>query len=174
MDTITLRKSFVNDIPAIEALYRRVAAVEGGLARKASEITTHYVEDFVSKSINNGTEIVAVTNEPGRIIGEIHCYVLAIETFWHVLTDVTIAVDPEYQGKGVGRKLFTELLVDVRDNRPDIHRIELIARESNLRAIAFYESLGFLKEGRLRNRIKRSDGRFEDDIVMGWVRDSAM
>jgi len=164
----------VNDIPAIEALYRRVAAVEGGLARKASEITTEYIEDFVSKSIYNGNEIVAVTSEPGRIIGEIHCYVQGIETFWHVLTDLTIAIDPEYQGRGVGRKLFTELLIDVRDNRPDITRVELIARESNLRAIAFYESLGFQKEGRLRKRIKRSDGRYEDDIVMGWLRESAL
>jgi ribosomal protein S18 acetylase RimI-like enzyme len=171
MDTLSIRKTFVNDIPAIEALYQRVAAGEGGLARTADEITREYVEHFVSKSIYNGIELIASAADPGRIIGEIHCYANDISAFSHVLTDLTIAVDPDYQGKGVGRVLFTELLSDVTENRPDILRVELIARESNTRALTFYESLGFVKEGRLKGRIKRSDGTFEDDIVMGWRRE---
>jgi ribosomal protein S18 acetylase RimI-like enzyme len=170
MDTLSIRKSFVNDIPLIQELYQRVAGIEGGLARTAAEIDREYVEHFVSKSIYNGIELIASTDEPGRIIGEIHCYSSGIGTFSHVLTDLTIAVDPEYQGKGVGRKLFSELLYDIATSRPDILRVELIARESNARAIAFYESLGFEKEGRLRNRIKKSTGEFEDDIVMGWLK----
>jgi putative acetyltransferase len=170
MDQITLRKSFVNDIPLIESLYQRVAAVEGGLARNASEITREYIEHFVSKSIYNGIELIATAGVPGLVVGEIHCYSNGIDTFSHVLTDLTIAVDPEYQGQGVGRLLFTELLNDVTVNRPDILRIELIARESNTRAIAFYESLGFEQEGRLKKRIRRSDGGFEDDIVMAWTK----
>ncbi|MCK9408863.1 MAG: N-acetyltransferase [Bacteriovoracaceae bacterium] len=170
MKSITLRKSFVNDIPGIEELYQRAAVHEGGLARTASEITRDYVEHFVSKSIYSGIEIIAAGDEPGRIVGEIHCYANGIAALSHVLTDLTIAVDPEYQGKGVGRMLFTELLNDVTVNRPDILRVELIARESNLRAISFYESLGFKKEGRLTKRIKRSNGDFEDDLVMGWLR----
>ena len=171
MDDINIRKSFVNDIPSIEELYRRVAAVEGGLARNASEISREYIEHIVSKSITYGIELVATTNNPSRIIGDIHCYRNGIKTFTHVLGDLTIAVDPEYQGKGIGKMLFKELLDEVKENCPDILRIELIARESNERALRFYESLGFRQEGRLKNRIQSVNGGFEDDIFMAWLRE---
>jgi putative acetyltransferase len=46
--------------------------------------------------------------------------------------------------------------------------VELIARESNLKAIELYQSLGFLIEGRLEMRIKTTDNHYEADIPMGW------
>jgi len=57
------------------------------------------------------------------------------------------------------------------DVRSDILRIELIARESNKKAIAFYQKLGFQIEGRLLNRIKTESG-FEADIPMAWMNDN--
>jgi putative acetyltransferase len=48
--------------------------------------------------------------------------------------------------------------------------VELIARESNARAIGLYESLGFRREGRLEGRVRRPDGVVEADIPMAWVR----
>ncbi|MEZ5557846.1 MAG: hypothetical protein R3E86_04785 [Pseudomonadales bacterium] len=50
-------------------------------------------------------------------------------------------------------------------------RVELIARESNSRAIRFYETLGFVIEGRLQARIRNLDGSLEADIPMAWRRD---
>lgn len=107
---------------------------------------------------------------PARFIGEIHCYNSGLKVFAHVLGDLTIVVEPQYQGKGVGRKLFTFLLDEVKSKRPDIIRVELIARESNTNALKFYESLGFKHEGRLKNRIRSVGGGYEDDIVMAWSR----
>lgn len=80
---------------------------------------------------------------------------------------------PEAQGSGVGRRLFEEFLAEVRTNRPEVLRVELIARESNARAIAFYESLGFRREGRMEGRIRNLDGSFEADIPMAWGREAA-
>jgi ribosomal protein S18 acetylase RimI-like enzyme len=37
-------------------------------------------------------------------------------------------------------------------------RVELITRESNKKAIKFYESIGFVIEGRFGKRIKNADG----------------
>lgn len=170
MEQIFVRKTIVTDIPFIEELYGRVAQFEGGLARTSAEITREYVEHFVSKSITDGIELVASVGVPGRIVGEIHCYGNGIATFAHVLGDLTIAVDPEFQGKGIGKLLFTELLHEVTALRPDILRVELIARESNERALRFYESLGFVREGRLKGRIRSVKGGFEDDICMAWLR----
>ena len=49
-----------------------------------------------------------------------------------------------------------------------ISRVELIVRESNERALAFYESLGFEREGEMRGRILNADGSLESDIPMAW------
>jgi ribosomal protein S18 acetylase RimI-like enzyme len=48
--------------------------------------------------------------------------------------------------------------------------VELIARESNAKAIAFYQSLGFVIEGRFERRIRNPDGSLEADIPMAWLR----
>jgi ribosomal protein S18 acetylase RimI-like enzyme len=55
--------------------------------------------------------------------------------------------------------------------RTDILRVELIARESNQRAIEFYRTLGFVEEGRFGNRIRNIDNSYEADIPMAWVRE---
>lgn len=87
--------------------------------------------------------------------------------FSHVLSDLTIAVDPEYQGRGLGNRLFQTLLDHITEERNDIIRVELIARESNTRALRLYRKLGFQAEGRLEMRI-HSVGRLEADIPMAW------
>lgn len=156
------------DIEAVTALYRKVAAVEGGLARSAAEISREYVENFVSKALESG--IVVVARKDAKIIGEIHAYALGPEVFAHVLGELTIAVDPDFQGSGVGKALFTELMRQVAAARSDILRVELIARESNARAIEFYKKLGFEIEGRMTNRIRSVGGGFEADIPMAWHR----
>ena len=87
-------------------------------------------------------------------MGEIHCYKAGIACFDHLLGDLTIAVDPDYQGQGVGKALFMAVLTEVQENRKDILRIELLTGEANKRAIAFYQSLGFVIEGRMPNRYR--------------------
>jgi RimJ/RimL family protein N-acetyltransferase len=41
-------------------------------------------------------------------------------------------------------------------------------RSTNARAIALYEKLGFVEEGRFRLRLRLDDGTFVDDIGMAW------
>jgi ribosomal protein S18 acetylase RimI-like enzyme len=111
-----------------------------------------------------------VFEEGGRLLGEIHASGVGIASLAHLLTDLTIAVAPEAQGKGVGRRLFQALLDHVTVSMPHITRVELFARDSNTRARALYVSLGFVEEGRLRARVNNSRGEAETDTVMGWLR----
>lgn len=83
---------------------------------------------------------------------------------------VTVAVHPDAQGQGIGRMLFIWLLDDVRRNHADILRVELVTQESNVRALRLYESLGFVREGRLEGRIRNLTGGVEADIPMAWHR----
>lgn len=77
-------------------------------------------------------------------------------------------MDNEYQGKGLGKIFFETVLDYIMENRNDIFRVELIARESNTKAIKLYEDIGFKIEGRLVNRIKNNENNFEADIPMAW------
>jgi ribosomal protein S18 acetylase RimI-like enzyme len=167
---ITIRKAGIEDIDGIRNLYEKVSFIEGGLARKKDEITKDYIEYFVNKSIKSGVILLAIEENSSGIIGEIHCYGSGMKVFEHVLGELTIAVDPGYQGRKIGRMLFEKLLNIVKYEMPNINRIELIARESNLKAIQFYESLGFKIEGRFENRIKSVGGGYEADIPMAWLR----
>jgi ribosomal protein S18 acetylase RimI-like enzyme len=164
-----IRTAEPEDLQKIKVLYQEVAKKEGGLARLPHEITDEYVESFLRKSLATGLIIVAESpDDPEKLVGEIHAYQPGIQVFNHVLSDLTIAVHPKFQGKKVGRTLFTIFLEEVTTTRTDIGRVELIARESNQKAIAFYQSLGFSIEGRLEMRIKTTDGNYEADIPMGW------
>lgn len=168
MTNFTVTNATFEDCPEITELYLSVAAIEGGLARTADEISEKYVGNFVSNAIKNGIIIVARKND--QIIGEIHAYALGPKVFAHVLGELTIAVHPDFQGFGVGKAIFLELMHQVKENRPDILRVELIARESNEKALQFYQKIGFEIEGRMTNRIKSVGGGFEADIPMAWHR----
>lgn len=167
-----LRPATINDILEIYELYNIVSKNVGGLARTSEEILKEYIEHFSQKSLDNGIQFVLTNLSDNRIIGEIHCYKLGPKVFNHVLGELTIAVHPNFQGKGLGRILFNALLEKVKEERKDVLRVELIARESNKKAIQFYQSLGFQTEGRLLNRIKSGMNEFEADIPMAWMNEN--
>jgi ribosomal protein S18 acetylase RimI-like enzyme len=164
-----IRTAALDDLDKIKSLYQAVARQGDGLARREDEITDAYIQNFLEKSIEHGLILVAIhPDDPEAFIGEMHAYKPGIQVFKHVYSDLTIAVHPDFQGKKTGRTLFTIFLEEVGRNRPDIGRVELVTRESNLRAIKFYQSLGFRIEGRLEMRIRTKSGLYEADIPMGW------
>ncbi|MBX7227616.1 MAG: GNAT family N-acetyltransferase [Chitinophagales bacterium] len=172
MNGYTIRKSQPTDVGDIYSLYKNVAADNNGLARNDTEIDVAYVQGFTKKSQESGLQLVAVQDD-GRIIGEMHGYSLLPAVFIHILSEVTIAIDSTCQGQGIGRAILSAFLQEVVQNRPDIYRVELIARASNVRAIRLYEQLGFHKEGRFEHRIKTTNG-FEADIPMAWFNPQAI
>lgn len=171
-DQFLIRKADMADASGIFELYKTVSKKVGGLARTEIEITSAYVANFTAKSIESGVQFVIIDQlDENKIIGEIHCYKLEPTVFRHVLSELTVAVDPSYQGKGLGKKLFITLLTEVQTLRTEISRVELIARESNLKAIELYEKLGFKIEGRFERRISNDGSSFEADIPMAWFPD---
>jgi putative acetyltransferase len=164
----TIRHGTGADVDQILTLYCHVAANSDGLARAEEEMTFEYVDGFVQKSLAKG--IILIAEEAGIIIGEVHCYTPALDIFAHVFGDLTIAIDPQFQHRGIGRALFTTLMHEIEALHPEISRVELVARESNVKAISLYESLGFQIEGRFRQRISLPDGGFDSDLSMAWWR----
>jgi RimJ/RimL family protein N-acetyltransferase len=73
--------------------------------------------------------------------------------------------DPAYLDRGYGTEAST-LLLDYAFTVLGYHKINLDLFEYNARALAMYEKLGFVLEGRRREN-HWSRGRFWDDILMG-------
>ena len=147
------------------ALYRAAAAGRGGLARAPDEIDDAYVRRFLESAARDGVSRAAFAGD-GTLIAEIHALRMASRQFAHVLTDLTVAVHPDWQGRGVGTLLFGALIEAARTLAPPVSRIELFAREGNAGAIRLYQRMGFRIEGRFEGRVRLSDGTVEDDIAM--------
>ncbi|MEM7552123.1 MAG: N-acetyltransferase [Bacteroidota bacterium] len=101
-------------------------------------------------------------------MGEIHAYVPNLFAFQHILSDLTIVVNPDYHGRGIGRTLFETFLKIVQKDFGHILRVELYVREHNSKNVAFYEKLGFRNEGRQENKIFTSSSTFETPLHMAW------
>lgn len=160
-----IRKATIHDKEKLKSLYQNVAGVPGGLARTKDEITDDYINKTLSSGLNKGLFLVAEYDN--KIIGSMVKYNLEPKVFSHVLTEGSILIDPEFQGKGIGSKIITTFLKEIEEKHPEILRVEIIARETNP-AIKLYEKLGFKKEGRFENRIKGVTGKLEADIPMVW------
>lgn len=163
-----VRSGKMEDVEKIKALYKNVAYDGSGLHLLKEEVTTEYVESFVSDALNGG--IIVVAEVGGKIIGELHGVRRDFKLYGHVIRGINIAVLREYRGMGIGKALFKKFF-NIVNNREEVLRLEVLARESNPRAIKFYEKVGFIIEGRLKGRIKNYQGELEADLILGWVKE---
>jgi ribosomal protein S18 acetylase RimI-like enzyme len=70
-----------------------------------------------------------------------------------------VAVAPDAQGRGVGRRLMTELIAAARSAGVEVLTLDL--RGDNERAAGLYESLGFQRYGRLPRFVAVGDRRWD-------------
>jgi len=163
---VTIRRASDQDYSALINLYREVARISGGIIRTDQEINVEYINEFIENSIRKGLSLVAVKDS--GIVGEIHAYTPEIYAFRHMLSDLTLVVHPDHQNQGIGRKLFSTFLNTVQHEFPHILRLELYVREENKPIVRFYESLGFINEGRQKNKILNADNELETPLHMAW------
>ncbi|MDP3788530.1 MAG: GNAT family N-acetyltransferase [Candidatus Chromulinivorax sp.] len=166
LQNYTIRKATMDDEQALKKMYKKVAAIPGGLARTEYEITDAYIHKTLSAGVERG--LALVVEKDNALIGSMIKYRLEPKIFSHVLADGSILIDPDYQGKGIGSKLISQFLQEIQNHHPDILRVEIIARESN-QALKLYEKLGFKQEGRFEKRIQGIHGKLEADIPMVWM-----
>lgn len=163
-----IRKTKKSDLDAITKLYKKVATVADGIARTKKEITSEFVSNFLQQSIKNGIGFVAINpNNSKQIIAEIHSYKIGPKCFDKTLGNLTVVVDPDFHGQGIGKAIFTKLLAEAK--RKNIARVELSVRESNKKALEIYKKLGFKVEGIAPKKIFNSKGELESDALMGWI-----
>lgn len=148
-------------------LYRLAAENPAGLIRHSEEFDEAYIDGVLSANEIGGLSLVARA-EDGRVVGEIHAFPYNIRALSINLTDLTIAVHPDFHGRGIGRRLFTDFLRRMEESFRHILRVELFTRSDNERNRKFYASLGFKEEGAQHHKILDAEGELQTPIHMAW------
>lgn len=82
----------------------------------------------------------------------------------HVAEIFGVFVNPDYRGKGVGKKLMQGVIDEFKKN-PQFKKIKLGVNADNIAAIKLYESCGLKVVGRLEKELKFGD-QYRDEILM--------
>jgi ribosomal protein S18 acetylase RimI-like enzyme len=167
---VAIRRARPGDASAIAEGQREIAKTPGRLGSRPHEIDDETIRDVIAKleSDDRGLFLVAHREGDGAIVGHGLLKRREPAVLLHVV-ELTLAVHEGHQGGGIGRRLMNELIAWARAT-PYVEKIELQVRSSNERAIALYDSLGFVEEGRKTKRIKLGPNEYLDDVYMAmWV-----
>jgi amino-acid N-acetyltransferase len=118
-DQIVIRRANVKDVPAMARIINNYAA-QGQMLPKSHHQLYQYIRDFM------------VATDQGRVIG---CG--ALHVVWEDLAEIrSLAVEPDWLGKGVGRRIALILIDEARAlGLPQV--FALTYRQE------FFEALGF-------------------------------
>lgn len=122
------------------------------------------VRTFVLDMIENDhPQFVAIAD--GKVIGWCDIRHQDRATRAHCGT-LGMGILPAYRDKGLGGRLMRRTLDAAR--KFGLHRFELSVHADNARAIALYEKIGFVHEGRARDAVL-IDGRYIDSLNMAII-----
>ncbi|MFB3814147.1 MAG: GNAT family N-acetyltransferase [Terriglobales bacterium] len=149
--------SFRNDWEVIQHL----AGFSAGYSRQA-------MADWVQRHSNRHDEVLWAieATDTNTCIGHVGLYQID-----HRVGKAEFAIvlgDRNRWGKGLGRKI-SEAVVDWGFKQLNLHKVTLAVLTNNERAIHIYETLGFRREGVLRDEQFR-DGRYLDLMLMSVLR----
>jgi len=83
--------------------------------------------------------------------------------------ELTIAVHPDFQGKGFGKEAVLLVMKHAFENI-QVHKILLEVYAANEKAVKMYKSCGFEVEGIFKNHSFK-DGKYNDLLVMSVIND---
>lgn len=157
---ILIRAAEPGDATAISALLGQIGTFEGTLQLPdmpvASRLDAHQRVDA------QGCKLVALS--AGEVIGIAGLHIQHPSLRRSHVRTLAIALASQGQGRGIGNMLMTRLL-DWADNWSGVLRIELLVQVDNERAIALYQRLGFVEEGR-HKAYALKNGRYMDSLSM--------
>jgi ribosomal protein S18 acetylase RimI-like enzyme len=164
MLNLNIREARVEDAAILVAAERDTAETPGLLVSRSSELTLESFEKKIVELSKSGRYLVA--EKDGKIMGHAFLDPMPLQAISHVFR-LTIVVHPGYESQGIGNALMKNLM-DWATQTPRVRKIELLVRATNQRAIRLYSKLGFLEEGRFKDRVRLPDGSFVDDLAMAW------
>lgn len=110
--------------------YRRLRSVSGLSPRSAEAAASGLANTLYGVSLKLGEDTIGM----GRIVGDGGCFFVVVD----------IAVQPEYQRRGLGKRIMTALDAWLRAHAPDSSNVSLFA-DGDARHL--YAQYGFVETG---------------------------
>lgn len=151
-----MRPSDADDVAAIYADEAVIANTSQIPHRNAA-----FWQEFYKSRDPQGVPLVCEVD--GRAVGQLGIITSQAPRRKHVAS-FGISVHPDFQGRGVGHALMTEML-NMTDNWMNILRVELMVASDNARAIGLYRKHGFVVEGEARFNLF-TGGRYTHSLHM--------
>ena len=114
-------------------------------------------ETSVASELDNPLSLWLIAEEEGTVLGYVGSQTVLDETDM-----MNIAVRPECRRRGIAAALIGELVNQLREHGSHVLRLEV--RESNVPAIALYESMGFTQLGLRKNYYRNPK---ENALILG-------
>jgi putative acetyltransferase len=159
---MNIRSSVINDAAAIMAIYQQPSCYAATLQLPYPSLDKW--QAFLGADNPHFYSLVAEVD--GKIVGQIGMDVMTNPRRKHV-ANIGMAVDQQWQGKGVGKALLDSMLV-LATKWLAIKRIELEVYTENNVATALYKKSGFAIEGTAKGYAFR-DGEYADVYLMAKV-----
>ncbi len=123
-------------------------------------------QTLIREDAEQSHNLFLVAEAEGSLVGYCRCQGSTLKRFSHRV-EFGICVLKAYWGYGIGKALLTQSVSWADAN--GIKKMMLSVLETNTKAIALYERLGFMVEGMLKKDRLLSDGRYYSTVIMGRV-----
>src|SRR5882724_6307101 len=136
---MNIRAANPSDAQALFEAEVKTAEVPGQLVSRPEELSLAGMETRLRETRSNGCFAVAENDE--RLLGHPILEPMGLIAVQHVYR-LTIVVHPGETGRGVGTTLL-QYLQSWASSHPELHKIELLVRTTNVAAIRLYTRVGF-------------------------------
>ena len=163
---VTLRSAEPSDAPALLRYLKTTAAETPFLVREPEEITLTEEQEaaYIRSKRSAERELLLIAEADGQHIG--NCALMQIADLRRCShrCGIAVALYRAYCGRGIGRAMLEAVLEAARQTGYTQAELEVIA--DNRHAIALYESLGFVRYGRMPGNVRYADGSDADAYWM--------
>lgn len=144
-----IRKIKIEDAEAIQ----RICNISLGYSVSV-EIVMRQIQKL-SKDVNHHYIYVYEDEKLQKVVGFVHAEVYESLYSYAGLNILGLAVLPEFQGKGIGKKLMHHLEVNAKND--SVSFVRLNSADYRVEAHKFYESIGYVCDKTQKRFIKRLD-----------------
>ncbi|PSJ47639.1 GNAT family N-acetyltransferase [Zobellella endophytica] len=158
---ITIRHCDPSDNADLFEIYRHTSVTEN------SSQLPYLGREQVAGLFHQASHYTLVAETEDRVVGHVTLFLSQKPRDRHGAM-LAIAVHPDMQGQGVGKRLM-RAAIEQADHWLNLVRLELEVQADNAPAQALYRSLGFEQEGVKRLATFKA-GRYHDLVLMARIR----
>ena len=157
---VTVRRANADDAEAIANIINSV--VDEGKYTSLKKFSVEEEREYINSL--NEREAILVANKNGKVVGfqSIGLFAKWSESMNHV-GNILPLVLREDRGQSIGKLLAERTLEFARENCYE--KISTYIIEGNIKALNYYEGLGFDIVGRWSKRVK-TNGKYHDDLIV--------